>query len=90
MAPYHLQQGMKAPRESPPLPPFALLLTVLLCYVFFFGGGASPDTSGVSLLPIGLQAFLNYNPIRATTDPTEPVDFYRSVRCVSYTWKNYI
>ena len=38
------------------------------------------DKAGESLLPIGLEAFLNYNPIRATTDPTQPLDFYRSVR----------
>jgi len=31
-------------------------------------------------MPIGMQAFLNYNPIRATTDPTEQLDFYRKVR----------
>ena len=43
--------------------------------LFFFA-----DTEGVSLLPIGLEAFLNYNPIRATTDPSEALDFYRSVR----------
>lgn len=32
-------------------------------------------------MPIGMQAFLNYNPIRATVDPTEPLAFYRTVRC---------
>eukprot|EP00752_Nemacystus_decipiens_P012137 g10760.t2 len=37
-------------------------------------------TAGESLMPIGLQAFLNYNPIRATVDPTEPLAFYRTVR----------
>ncbi|CAM9728667.1 unnamed protein product [Scytosiphon promiscuus] len=50
-----------------------------------FGPGADEGTTGAytpgeSLLPIGLQAFLNYNPIRATVDPTEPLAFYRTVR----------
>lgn len=40
-----------------------------------------PDTAGESLLPIGMEAFLNYNPIRATTDPSVATDFYRRVRC---------
>ena len=40
------------------------------------------DNAGESLMPIGMQAFLNYNPIRATVDPTEPLAFYRTVRWV--------
>lgn len=31
-------------------------------------------------MPIGMQAFQNYNPIRAITDPTQPGIFYRTVR----------
>lgn len=32
-------------------------------------------------MPIGMEAFINYNPIRAVPDPTveDPI-FYRSVR----------
>ncbi|CAN0358580.1 unnamed protein product [Ascophyllum nodosum] len=40
---------------------------------------AEPYTAGVHLLPIGMEAFLNYNPIRATSDPSEQLDFYRKV-----------
>ncbi|CAN0425405.1 unnamed protein product [Ascophyllum nodosum] len=39
-----------------------------------------PYTAGVHLLPIGMEAFLNYNPIRATSDPSQQLDFYRKVR----------
>lgn len=38
------------------------------------------DTAGAHLMPIGMQAFLGYNPIRATSDPADQLDFYRKVR----------